>query len=500
MADFKRGIKAGVIAGVIYAVVALALTIMLDNPDILYSPLSSVVTGLGVLSFGGPIVRGIIFGVVFAALYNLLPGTTAILKGVVLSFSLWVLTVVEVAYMNLSWPLHFIGIPENGSYYGGTIDLSSVSLALINVMSALLFGVLVGFLWNRFRGKELREERQGRPALLLSFIFGAIAWAIVAWPAINYFVVSGVSFTHVFIFPWRYVALPVLFLFAGALGWAFALIAWRKTRSRESGFNWGLAGGILMAVSGIMLLPGVLAITGGIISRRKAAREPAVREQGLSAGARRNTALLAIGAATLAVVVIAGFTLATPPADYTTVAVNRYSSTAISRSGLSLTVSLNSTEYLAGEQIIVNIGEKNILPVENRVGPADRWPVSGLSASSCGNLVFPMGISILQGYYDPGDVSEGAPLRIFPPCPVYGPVVVSRIISYDFSPWSDHADIYADSEFAPWSVNMTLQIAVRGVWRGGYPEAVSSNFTPGVYTLVGGDEWGAMVILHFTVS
>jgi hypothetical protein len=511
IADFKRGIKAGAIAGAICAVISLALAIALDNPQLLYPPFSWVETVFGTLSFGGPIVRGIIFGAIFAALYDVLPGTSAILKGVVLSFFLWVLTVVEVTYINLSWPLHFIGMLENGSYYGGTIDLSSVSLALINIMSALFFAVLTGFFWNRFGGKELGEERKGRPALLLSFIVGAVAWAIVAWPSINFMVGTGVPFTHVFVFPWRYVALPSLFLFVGLIGWTFALVAWRRTRKGESGFGWGLAGGIMMAASGIMLLPGALAIAGGVFSRRKAAGEPATpeplaRDKVVSAGeqkfrtsVRRNLALLTTSAVMLAAIIITGLTMATPVADYTTVALSRYSSTAISRSGLSLTMSLDSTDYRPGEQIAVNIGEKNIVPAENLVRPADRWPVSGLSISPCGTLYFAFGISILQGYYNSENVSEAAPLQIFSPTFPFPCPTVSGIISYDFRPWSDHADVYVDYGLMPWSANMTISVTVAGFWTGSSAAAVASNFTPGMYTLVGGDEWGALVILHFTV-
>jgi hypothetical protein len=503
MADFKRGIIAGLIAGAIYTAVGLVLAITLDIMPV-SPPYSSLLTSLGIVLSGGTVVRGIIFGAVFAALYNLLPGATAILKGVVLSFFLWILTVTEVTYINLSWPLHFIGIPENGTYYGGTIDLSSVSLALINVMSALLFGVLAGFLWNRFRGKEPVEERRGRPALLLSFIFGAIAWAVVALPVIRFFVATGVSFTHIFVFPWRYVALPGLFLFVGIVGWLFTLIAWRRTRRDQSGFGWGLAGGILMAASGIMLLPGALAISGGVFGRRTAAakaREATGVGQPRTRGSIiRSPALLTISGVMLAAVVIAGFTMATPVGDYTIVAVNPYSSTAVSRSGLSLTVSLNSTDYHPGEQIVVNIQEKNILPVENRVRPADRWPVAGLAMGPCGTLHLPFGISVLQGCYDSGNVSKATPFRVFgPTCPIPTPTV-SGIVSYDFRPWSDHADIYVDYDFEPWAVNMTVRSTVGGFWTGSYPDAVSNNLTPGAYTVVGGDEWGALVILHFTVS
>ena len=31
-------------------------------------------------------------------------------------------------------------------------------------------------------------------------------------------------------------------------------------------------------------------------------------------------------------------------------------------------------------------------------------------------------------------------------------------------------------------------------------EAVQDNFNPGVYTVVAGDEWGALVVAHFTIS
>jgi hypothetical protein len=69
--------------------------------------------------------------------------------------------------------------------------------------------------------------------------------------------------------------LHTLATFVGAAGWILTVIAWRKTRRGESGFRWGLAGGIMMAVTGIMLLPGILAIIGGVLSRRKPATEPA---------------------------------------------------------------------------------------------------------------------------------------------------------------------------------------------------------------------------------
>jgi uncharacterized membrane protein YgaE (UPF0421/DUF939 family) len=62
-------------------------------------------------------------------------------------------------------------------------------------------------------------------------------------------------------------------VFIGLPGWIIALFAWRKTRRGESGLKLGVAGGIIMALTGQMLLPGVLAIIGGVLSARKSADE-----------------------------------------------------------------------------------------------------------------------------------------------------------------------------------------------------------------------------------
>jgi len=62
--------------------------------------------------------------------------------------------------------------------------------------------------------------------------------------------------------------------FLGLPGWVLTLVGWRKTRRGESGLKWGVAGGVIMALTGVMLLPGALAIIGGVFSGRKPATEP----------------------------------------------------------------------------------------------------------------------------------------------------------------------------------------------------------------------------------
>ena len=116
--------------------------------------------------------------------------------------------------------------------------------------------------------------------LLASFIFGGaiwVGWAVVFLIAV---VIQGNPPIQPGTFRWTEILLTSV-VFLGLAGWVLALVAWRKTRRGESGFKWGVAGGVIMAVTGVMLLPGALAITGGVLSARKPVGEPdtAVIEQ-----------------------------------------------------------------------------------------------------------------------------------------------------------------------------------------------------------------------------
>jgi hypothetical protein len=277
LADFGRGIKAGVITGIIYLVIYIVVGViffyeslyLIDLLDAagLTPVLSPVYPGF-VSSFGifSNIVRGIIFGVIFAVVYNFLPGTISVVKGVVLSSLLWIVTVIEVVYTMPEWS----GV--RGTYYGGTVVLSSVSLILIGIMFAVLFGALTGLLWDRFRATRLAEARDGNPILLVGFILGGIIWVLFALMFLIGRVPLAVTGSE---FWWERIVTRLV-LFLGLPGWILALVAWRKTRKGQSGLRLGVTGGVIMALTGIMLLPGALTITGGVLSGRKPASEPSI--------------------------------------------------------------------------------------------------------------------------------------------------------------------------------------------------------------------------------
>jgi len=287
LADFGRGIKAGVITGIVYIVICAILgEIHYHFPAILlHFPPGTGLTLFTWRSLTDPssvtsllfqyVGRGIIFGAFFAALYSFLPGTSSIVKGMVLSLFLYIVAVVETIYKTPGWPTDGYA----WTLYGTTLHLSSISLALAGIISVLVFGALAGFLWDRFRAKKLAEERKGSPVLLVSFIFGLLMWVYFATLFLMAVVTNrGIPAIEPDFWWFEILAMSVVFL--GLLGWVLARVAWRKTKVDKSGLKWGVAGGVMMALTGIMLLPGVLAIIGGVLSGRKPASESSTAETG----------------------------------------------------------------------------------------------------------------------------------------------------------------------------------------------------------------------------
>jgi len=266
MADFRRGIIAGVAAAVIFFIISVILEVT-GLADRL--PMSVSAAGLFflfdlsepwrmVLQLVPRLVQGVIFGAVFAALYAFLPGRTAVRKAIVVSLMIWVVGVIQsIMYTYPRWPWQSNGM-----------------LALISIASAVVLGALAGAIWNRLKARETMESRPGSAALLAGFAIGICLWLGVAVSVMGA-VVTGWFWELLSDIPairWTgilYASAAIL----GLVGWILVLLGWRRTRRGEIGFRRGLAGGILMAVTGTMLLPGVVSIIGAVLSRREPAHE-----------------------------------------------------------------------------------------------------------------------------------------------------------------------------------------------------------------------------------
>jgi len=166
-----------------------------------------------------------------------------------------------------------------------------------------------------------------------------------------------------------------------------------------------------------------------------------------------------------------------------------------STSGLNLSLSLGSTLISPGRAISVGIDEWNTLPQENVVPSASDWPLQGLTLGPCGTNL-PVGIEIVQGFYTSSNISSAQALQLSEPG-IYSCPLILQVSSYTFEPSSDVAGIVGSCDSSPCfteSVNSTTYVS--GHWTA---TSAFSNFTLGEYTVVGGDEWGALAILHFAV-
>jgi len=182
---------------------------------------------------------------------------------------------------------------------------------------------------------------------------------------------------------------------------------------------------------------------------------------------------------------------------------NGNSASSKSVSGLELTLSLDSKTYQSGQQVGIDIDEKNTLSKTNTINSSTKWPVSGLRVGPCGTLNYPFGIAVFQGNYTAANISSATPLQIYEPGTYMCPMILSDTSSYVFQPLSDNAAIFQMSEptaVFSMAMNTEFEPAPTGYWASNDVGAAFTNFEPGVYTIAAGDEWGALVVVHFTVT
>ncbi|MHB1868396.1 MAG: hypothetical protein ACYCPP_05565, partial [Nitrososphaerales archaeon] len=73
-------------------------------------------------------------------------------------------------------------------------------------------------------------------------------------------------------------------------------------------------------------------------------------------------------------------------------------------------------------------------------------------------------------------------------CPMY----VRLVTGYLFQPQSDVAAVLPGGSVTPMVANLTVSHVYKNYTQ-------SQALRPGVYTIVAGDEWGALTMLHFNV-
>ena len=168
--------------------------------------------------------------------------------------------------------------------------------------------------------------------------------------------------------------------------------------------------------------------------------------------------------------------------------------------GLQLSLALNSSSISNGQGIAATVVELNTLTTANNVSAAAEWPMGNLAVGPCGHLNQPVGIAVLSGFYDAANVSSGKALQIYQPGTYACPAVLSGISGYLFQASSDNATVLGSCQPGPcFNETIGASVSFSGFWTGSL-SASFTNFPSGVYTVVAGDEWGGLAIVHFTVT
>jgi hypothetical protein len=158
-------------------------------------------------------------------------------------------------------------------------------------------------------------------------------------------------------------------------------------------------------------------------------------------------------------------------------------STLDSATGLSLNLNL-STNY--NGWVILTVYEFNTLDRANNVSAADSWPSNTLFRwvqEPYEENVGMAGYEILQGNYGLSNFTQGTALWLQPPPSLLG-------CCGEAAPPTSYA-------FQPLSEANVLSGSYAGYFVGG---STYTPFSPGTYTVLAGDQWGDVAILHFTVA
>lgn len=200
----------------------------------------------------------------------------------------------------------------------------------------------------------------------------------------------------------------------------------------------------------------------------------------------------------LVVSTTAGYSIGTNNAKTTTVT----NTVTNGPSSLKVHVTANLAGTGANQTIVANVWEENTLPAKNNVTAADAWsPLLGnLSASgpylpySCDSS-WPIGVGLMEGHQAISNISLGK--YISPSKATYCMAYTNWYTYFVFSPNNStaiggHYLYYGNTllNYSSTDLNVTWKVP----W-----QVTVYGLSPGVYTVVGADEWGHIALAYVTI-
>lgn len=134
MIDISRGVKAGILAGFVYLFV-IQIAVLVSS----YYSFLPFALGLLFIPF-----FGLIPGIIFAGLYDKIPGSESKIKGIIFSVLIW----------------FFFSFFLTGSLFFGYRKSFLNNSSIVSLLAALLFGYFLGFFWDLFPSTTSDSEKK----------------------------------------------------------------------------------------------------------------------------------------------------------------------------------------------------------------------------------------------------------------------------------------------------------------------------------------------------
>lgn len=176
-----------------------------------------------------------------------------------------------------------------------------------------------------------------------------------------------------------------------------------------------------------------------------------------------------------------------------------------SANGLRLSLSATTAATSAGSSFTVAISDFNTLDTTNTptiIGVPSAGG-SDLTLEPCSQL--PLGLAVWEGDYVAGNLSAAPPLTLFQPG-IYECPAEFSVAYFSFYQLSDNVSLYSlqpaklGNTTVPtdmWTAPDAFTQGFSGYWT---TQGAFQQFQPGVYTLVGGDDYGQLAIIHFYLA
>lgn len=177
-----------------------------------------------------------------------------------------------------------------------------------------------------------------------------------------------------------------------------------------------------------------------------------------------------------------------------------------------LVASESSNSIISGEILKLTIEMHNTAPYAIYRDKGNSWPVidgrvTRLSLSPC-SFYFPYGFSVFYGNLSLDSVNTRTPLAIWEPGAVYSCPADIVFNYYVMHPESDVASLIGPNP--PMNITMHSTLDLSGYWVHAIPSFHGNtsagqdyqfvHFLPGNYTILISDEWGSLLLLHFSVK